>query len=142
MVGEGSSEETSDEVHGLPSAGSNEHLTAAPGSSENLTEEKVTYVSCGSHDIAPNFETIYASIFVLTIYLLPLLVICLNYVNIVRFLWRVAKQTEASGSAGAVSKGKVKVVKMLAIVTGVFAALWAPYFVLFAMEVCLKVHIF
>ena len=73
-------------------------VQAAPASNELATSSyeegsshgpPATYVSCGSHGIAANFETIYATIFVIVIYILPVLLICLNYTNIGRFLWQV-----------------------------------------------------
>ena len=88
-------------------------------------------IACGSHGIAENFETIYASIVVAVCYLGPLLLMSVNYVNVGKFLW------SAGGGAvnGTVSKQRVRIVQMLASVSVVFALLWLPYFTLFTMEV-------
>ena len=56
-------------------------------------EENETEIACGSHGIAENFESIYAGVVVCIAYILPLVVIILNYSNLAYFLWKVSDFT-------------------------------------------------
>ena len=101
-----------------------------------------TYLACGSHGIAKNFEKIYATLLFVTIYLLPLVIISGNYLSIWLFVRQKAKEISenldngvSGGGGGAISKGKYKILKMLLLVVFVFAVAWAPYFTIFVREV-------
>ncbi|CAD5117601.1 DgyrCDS6357 [Dimorphilus gyrociliatus] len=101
-------------------------------------EENKTEISCGSHGIEENFETIYASILVFVGYVLPLVIISCNYGLIIRFLWNFSKSEGRDGPGsevkGAVFKARVRVAKMIFTATALFAILWLPFFVFFTME--------
>lgn len=97
-----------------------------------------THLSCGSHDIPENFETIYASIILAISYVIPLLLISTNYFRLVAFLYRVSKINKGAnpGQGGyTVNRDKVRVLRMAIVLTSVFTLLWLTYFVLFTIEV-------
>ncbi|XP_072044761.1 QRFP-like peptide receptor [Amphiura filiformis] len=117
-------------------SGSNEIIDFGSGFNPNDT-----YLACGSHGIAEDFEKVYATILFVLAYLLPLLIISGNYLLIWLFIRRKAKEISANlengvsgGGGGAISKGKSKILKMLLMVVFVFAVAWAPYFAIFVRE--------
>nr|AKQ63069.1 orphan G-protein coupled receptor 63 [Platynereis dumerilii] len=100
-----------------------------------IEEDNTTETSCGSHGIPENFEKIYATVIVILAYVLPLLMITVNYTQVALFLWKAAKRVgDQQNSAGAVKKHKIRITKMLALISAIFALCWAPFFVLFTIE--------
>jgi hypothetical protein len=94
-------------------------------------------IICGSAESSDIFPTTYGSIVVFCVYVIPSIIVLANYINVGRFVWKMSKlrsdgQTEVQG---AVAKQKVNVVKMLAVIAVVFLVLWAPFFILFFLEV-------
>ncbi|XP_064598788.1 neuropeptide FF receptor 2-like [Liolophura sinensis] len=96
-----------------------------------------THVSCGSHDIPENFETVYACIVLVVSYVLPLMLIAGNYGRLVVFLYKrsvVTTGTRLGQGGNHVMRSKIKVLKLLICLTVIFIILWMPYFVLFTIE--------
>ena len=120
-----------------------------PGSGVNPNE---TFLACGSHGIAENFEKVYAALLFVLIYLLPLVIISIDYLLIGLYIRRKAKEMSAhmnngpttgvegaegrsGGGGSSLSKGKYRVLKMLVLLVFTFAVCWAPYFTIFVREV-------
>lgn len=100
-------------------------------------DEEYNITSCGSHDIVENFETIYASVVIVISYVIPLVLITINYARIIIFVWKAGNTLAAIESQ--VLKKRMRIVRLLITVTVVFVLLWSPYFVLFGMEVLLSI---
>lgn len=118
--------------------------TSAPQLYEYSVSVKVeeydndTHVSCGSHDIPENFETVYASIVLVVSYILPLILIAANYGRLVVFLYKKSNPstgTRVGQGGNQVMRSTVKVLKLLICLTVIFIILWMPYFILFTIEV-------
>lgn len=96
-------------------------------------EEEYNITSCGSHDIVENFETVYAAVVIVISYAIPLVLITISYARTIIFVWKAGNTLAASQSQ--VLKKRMKIVRLLIVITVVFAFLWSPYFVLFGIEV-------
>ena len=86
--------------------------------------------SCGSHDIVEHFETIYAIVIIVISYTLPLILITVSYAGILAYIWKTV-----DGRVSEHLQIKMKIVRVVVIITVVFILLWSPYFVMFGMEV-------
>ena len=115
-----------------------------------------TIIACGSEGIVEHFETVYASIFLLT-YFIAVLLLNFWYGRISYFIWKHARRFQSAQAHDEspaegdhentvsfgrleemISKRKIRVLKMLISLTGTFVILWTPYFVLFALKVYMK----
>ncbi|XP_006819311.2 G-protein coupled receptor 83-like [Saccoglossus kowalevskii] len=117
----------------------NKPLIIGGGSSEEiiLPENFTDYhfeTSCGSHGIPDMFEEVYSICIFVIGYLIPLIIISVNYILIVRYIWKTSHALTKEGGTSAVSKNKVKIIKMMMTVVVVFAVCWAPFFALFVRE--------
>ena len=119
---------------------------------ENEAATNVTVTACGSEGIIEHFETVYASVFLLT-YFVSVLLINFWYGRIAYFIWDHARSFQSAQAQGEqpdvgdpefnasyrlgemINKRKIRVFKMLVSLTGAFVVLWTPYFVLFALKV-------
>ena len=120
-----------------------------PAANETLT-------ACGSDGIVDHFETVYASVLLVT-YFISFLLLNIWYGRISYYVWQHARRFQSAQAQsenpteGAVeyaisggrleemiSKRKIRVLKMLISVTAAFVLLWTPYFVLFAIKVMVK----
>ena len=100
-----------------------------------------TEVVCGSGETSSHFTTIYGSVVVFVVYVIPSAIVMVNYSIVGTFIWRVSKKTTDHASfQGAVSRQKFTVIKMLLLASVVFVLLWAPYFVLFFLAVSFMVN--
>ncbi|XP_013418446.1 RYamide receptor [Lingula anatina] len=106
-------------------------------------EGNQSYGVCGRDRNITREYAIANGFFLLFIaYVIPSVVILTNYVMLAMFLWKkshqVVPQLQLEGETGAsrtqgnlaVSKIKVRIVKMLILVAAIFVTLWLPYFVL------------
>jgi len=96
-------------------------------------EEEYNITSCGSYDIVEHFETIYATIIIILSYAIPLIAITICYIRTMMFVWKAGKTI--AGIESQIFKKRVKIVKLLILITVVFAVLWSPYFIVFGIEV-------
>lgn len=96
-------------------------------------EKEYNITSCGSHDIVEHFETIYATIIIILLYAIPLIIIAICYSRTMMFVWKAGKTI--AGMESQIFQKRVKIVKVLILITVVFAVLWSPYFILFGIEV-------
>ncbi|KAL8584969.1 hypothetical protein ACOMHN_043605 [Nucella lapillus] len=103
----------------------------------NGTEEGLI-LACGSHGVSPLFSLLNGLGLLLAAYLLPLLILMVNYGRILMFFRRKGVLGPGSSERGSVFqslfKSRMKVVKMLILVAVLFAVSWAPYFVLLLFE--------
>lgn len=53
-----------------------------------ITNTTTFYLACGSHDIVESFEKVYATILFVVAYILPLLIISINYIILGRFIMK------------------------------------------------------
>lgn len=95
-------------------------------------EDEYNITSCGAHGIVENFETVYACVAIVLSYAVPLIIITICYFKIMRYVWKVGK-TSSENDIQVLKR--MKVVKILLLITIVFILLWSPFFVLFGMEV-------
>ncbi|XP_063443091.1 QRFP-like peptide receptor [Mytilus trossulus] len=94
-------------------------------------EDDYNITSCGAHGIVENFETLYACVAIVLSYAVPLIIITICYFKIMRYVWKVGK-TSSENDKQALKR--MKVVRILLLITIVFVILWSPFFVLFGME--------
>ncbi|VDH95133.1 G protein-coupled receptor 103 [Mytilus galloprovincialis] len=94
-------------------------------------EDEYNITSCGAHGIVENFETLYACVAIVLSYAVPLIIITICYSKIMRYVWKVGK-TSSENDIQVLKR--MKVVKILLLITIVFILLWSPFFVLFGME--------
>ena len=105
--------------------------------------ENETEIVCGSAKSSAHFTTIYGSVIVFLVYVIPSAIVIISYSIMGRFIWRISRSTTDQVSfQGAVSRHKVDVIKMLFMASVVFVLLWAPYFILFFMAVSSMVKTF
>lgn len=107
---------------------------------EKVDEEytNTTIIACGSKGIVENFEMCYSIIILVMSYGIPLLIIAGCYSRVLVHVWKNTMKVngpEQNSGGGQLMKIRVKIMKMLFTMTLVFALLWAPFFVLFTMEV-------
>ena len=135
-----------------------------------------SYLACGSEGVTREFSILNALMLLFICYVIPLIVICVNYGRIILFILKrtarrdvlginqdiqvpgpsqankpssstgkdpsestrnPARSAAVSGglSNSAVSKNKVRILKMLAIVALLFALSWLPYFTVLIIAV-------
>ena len=107
-------------------------------------------ISCGSEGIVEQFETIYAAIVFVLLYCLPVFILAFCYIRISALVWKNAKRirstiaelpynnpTNTTQLESMISARKIKVLQMLISITAAFVVLWTPYFILFAIQVCI-----
>lgn len=109
--------------------------------------------ACGSEGIVKHFETIYAIIVFVLAYCIPLIILAMCYIKISALVWKHGKRFRSTVSQPPnnnslnnisnsqlqvmISARKIKVFRMLISITIAFIVLWTPYFILFAIQVCI-----
>ncbi len=112
--------------------------TSAPKT--QLSKRRETYVlhhNCGGTEMPYIFHIISGFFLLFIAYLIPLVIICVNYTKLISFILREARgaQEDLPGARRTVMKKKMKILKMLIIVTALFALCWLPYFTVLIIAV-------
>jgi hypothetical protein len=101
-----------------------------------------THISCGSGEVPKLFSTINAYGVLLTTYIIPLICICTNYTKVALFVWKKGREIATDTGrqrqtlrTSMIFNRRVRVIKMLILVAGLFAVSWLPYFVSFIIAV-------
>ncbi|XP_041364996.1 neuromedin-K receptor-like [Gigantopelta aegis] len=98
----------------------NEFLTINP-----LTNE--TDWRCGS--IQSNvYSQTNAFMLIFVAYIIPLFMVVINYIVIIKFIWKKCKLDGATNQRCLMVKKKLQIIKMMVLAAVFFAAAWAPYF--------------
>ena len=103
-----------------------------------------TIISCGSQHMPHRYSLINALFVILISYLIPMVLMFRNYIDLALYLSKKIKQQVTNsrriGSLNIESyKAKNKVVKMLVLVAVIFAVSWLPFFImlLYAVNISL-----
>ncbi|XP_041364254.1 neuromedin-K receptor-like [Gigantopelta aegis] len=88
---------------------------------------------CGSIQ-SSTYSIINAFMLMFVAYIIPLVLVIINYIVIIRFLWETGEDTGATNQRRIVAKNRMKIIKMMVIAAALFAVSWAPYFAILAIE--------
>lgn len=98
-----------------------------------VTHGNDTHINCGSQGMPEKFGPINGWCILIVTYVVPLIVMIVNYSRVVRFVIAKSRQVSPNDQpkrlkSSVVSKNKVKIIKMLVFVTIIFTLSWLPYF--------------
>ncbi|CAG5117668.1 unnamed protein product [Candidula unifasciata] len=95
-------------------------------------------IRCGSHGVSRTFSIINGIGILLLAYIVPLVILVVNYGSIVLFFRSrrlIGDVTESNGlTTRALFEIRINVVKMLTLMSALFTVSWLPYFVLLIIE--------
>jgi hypothetical protein len=107
---------------------------------DNITKE---LLSCGSRHMPDSFSVSNAIIVVMIAYMIPMVTMCKNYIQVARFLVNKGKQLQKSGNQIENMqrlRNRIKVVKLLIFVAVIFAVSWLPFFITLIYAVSVLVY--
>ncbi|KAL5019200.1 hypothetical protein ScPMuIL_004922 [Solemya velum] len=101
-------------------------------------ERNSSYLSCTNIKV-PRLFSLFNGISILCVsYIIPLIFMWFNYLKLAWFVWKKSKEVSPTGLGNlnadtsnnpfVLFKHRVKIVKMLILVAGLFAVSWLPYF--------------
>ncbi|ELT99684.1 hypothetical protein CAPTEDRAFT_217182 [Capitella teleta] len=134
-------------VYALPdltnSTAEDAHQTQSPYTEDpHHDDHHHDILRCGSQGIDRNFVVANGIFLLFTSYIFPMLVMFYNYGKLVHFIFKQSSRVEPSDAgptatkvvgSRTLSKRRMKIVKMLIIVTLLFCICWAPYFSILIM---------
>lgn len=116
----------------------------------NNNETNTSHLSCTNTHVPRMFSLLNGISILFISYIIPLILIWFNYVKLALFVWKKSRQvTTTSGPRNVdpsrnqfvIFKHRVKIVKMLILVAGLFAISWLPYFVSMITMVRISLHL-
>jgi len=128
---------------------------------EKVHSDNSTHLECTSNGVPQTFSVVYSFFLLFGAYIIPQIILYTHYGKLLCFVWQRGKivfpspnknqlrnvkidnlTTRGAHSGNgvtlntsAVSKNKMRIVKMLIIVATFFSLAWMPYFVLLVIEV-------
>ncbi|XP_052818392.1 neuromedin-K receptor-like [Mya arenaria] len=90
-------------------------------------------LSCDSSHMEFSYSMTNAIFLVTVAYIVPVIIMFKNYIEVANFVWKKSKQIQAATRAGKVHyqlfQHRIKVVKLLVVVATIFALSWLPFFI-------------